>query len=327
MIRILYRAPDSTNMIILPEDGLASVLSDERSLIWIDIEGQNTDYGLWLMEKLGLEPEIVTDALEKEHFPKIENRGEYLYLILQSADLIESEPYLDLHEIDLFLGSNFLISHHNEAVKAIEHRFRECQTDGCDSLRGPDNLLYELADTITSDFKPCLAMLEEEDARVEDEVLRNPTSDLVNHITMLRRASIYLHRILLEQREVLNRLASDNYRQIDKQSRSDFRRLHEQMKRLVNLSDSLRDMIAGTFSAYLTLTSHRMNQIVTLLTVIIAVALPLTFLTGFFGMNFFGPTYEVHAPLSSTHIFMFLLSFMVLAPILMWRLINKMLKR
>jgi magnesium transporter len=327
MIRILYRAPDGTNMIILPEDRLASGLSDERSLVWVDIEGQGTDYGSWFVEKLGLEPEVVADALEKEHFPKFENRGEYLYLIMQAVDLIESEPYLDLHEIDLFLGSNFLISHHNEAVKAIEHRFRECQTDGCDSLRGPDNLLYELADTITSDFKPCLAMLEEEDARVEDEVLKNPTSDLVNHITMLRRASIYLHRILLEQREVLNRLANDNYRQIDKQSRGDFRRLHEQMKRLVTLSDSLRDMIAGTFSAYLALTSHRMNQLVTLLTVIIAVALPLTVLTGFFGMNFFGPTYEVRAPLSGIYIFVFLLTFMVLAPIVMWRLINGLLKR
>jgi magnesium transporter len=314
-------------MISLPEDRLASVLSDESSLVWADIQGQDPGYSSWLTEKFHIEPEIASDALGKEHFPKIDNRGDYLYLILQAADVIESEPYLDLHEIDLFLGSNFLVSHHNEAAKAIEQRLKESQADGCESLRGPDHLLYRLAEVITSDFKPCLAVLEEEDARVEDEVLRNPTSDLVNHISMLRRASIYLHRTLLEQREVLNRLGNDNYRQVSKQSRADFSRLYERMKRLVILSDSLREMIAGTFSAYLTLTSHRMSQIVTLLTVIIAVALPLTFLTGFFGMNFFGPTYEVRAPLNSTQIFIISMAFMVFTPLLMWRLISSMLKR
>lgn len=160
-----------------------------------------------------------------------------------------------------------------------------------------------------------------------DEILQNPTSDLVNHITMLRRASIYLQRGLLEQREVFSRLAGDNYQQISEQSRGDFRRVHEQMKWLVNLSDSLKDMISGTFSAYLTLTSHRMNRIMTLLTVIIAGALPLTFLTGFFGMNFFGSTYEVHAPFDSAHIFSFMLIFMFITPVLMWRLIDGLLKR
>ena len=314
-------------MVSLPEDRLASVLADEHSVVWVDIEGQDSSYGSWLTERFHIEPEVVADALEKEHFPKIENRGEYLYLILQAVDLLESEPYLDLHEIDLFLGSNFLISHHNEAVKAIEQRFQECLTGGCDPLRGPDHLLYELTSVITSDFRPCLAMLEEEDARVEDEVLKDPTSDLVNHISILRRASIYLHRTILEQREVLNRLANDNYRQIDKQSRSGFRRVHEQLKRMVNLSDSLKDMIAGTFSAHLTLTSHRMNRLVTFLTVVIAVALPLTFVTGFFGMNFFGQTYEVHAPFSSTQIFAFIMIFMLVTPVLMWRLINSLLKR
>lgn len=327
VIRILYRGPEGKELTVMPEDRLASALSDEHGLIWADIQGREPGYSSWLLERFHIEPEIVADALEKEHFPKIDNRGDYLYLVLQAADLIESEPYLDLHEIDLFLGPNFLISHHNEAVKAIEQRFNECQGNGCEAPRGPDDLLFELAEAITSGFRPCLSLLEEEDARVEDEVLRNPTSDLVNHITMLRRASIYLHRTLLEQREVLNRLASDNYRQIGKQSKSDFHRLHEQMRRLVSLSDSLRDMIAGTFSAYLTLTSHRMNQIVTLLTVIIAVALPLTVMTGFFGMNFFGPTYEVRSPLNSTQIFVILLAFMVLAPLVMWRLINGMLKR
>ncbi len=327
MIRILYLAPESMAMISLPEDQLASALKDERSVIWVDIEGQGSNYGLWLTEKFHLEPEVIADALEKEHFPKIENRHEYLYLILQAVDLLESEPYLDLHEIDLFLGSNFLISHHNEAVKAIEQKIQKCLADAYHPLRGPDHLLYELAEAITSDFKPCLAMLEEEDARVEDEVLQNPASNLVNHITILRRASIYLQRTLLEQREVFSWLASDNYRQISEQSRSDFRRVHEQMKRLVNLSNSLQAMISGTFSAYLTLTSHRMNRIMTLLTVIIAVALPLTFLTGFFGMNFFGSTYEIHAPFNSAHIFSFMLVFMLITPVLMWRLISGLLKR
>ena len=97
-----------------------------------------------------------------------------------------------------------------------------------------------------------------------------------------------LHRALIPLRELLNRLARDDYRVIDAKSRVYFRDVYDHLVRLHDISETLRDLISGALDTYLSVISHRTNEVMKTLTIITVLFLPMSFLTGFFGMNFFG---------------------------------------
>src|SRR5436190_22366984 len=98
-----------------------------------------------------------------------------------------------------------------------------------------------------------------------------------------------MRRILLPQREVLNKLARDDYQVIDPKDRVFFRDIYDHLVRLHDLNESLRDLVGGVLETYLSVVNNRMNDIMKTLTIITTLFMPITFITGFFGMNFFEP--------------------------------------
>ena len=193
--------------------------------------------------------------------------------------------------------------------------------------RGPDYLLYELADGIVSDFMPCVDQLDEEIDRVEDEIFDRPSSGVLNRLFTLKRAVIHLRRILSPQREVLNRLARDEYRVVDMKERVYFRGVYDHLVRLHDINEGLRDLIGGALDIYLSATSNRLNEVMRILTLVTVLGLPLTFLTGFFGMNFFGSTYELPAPFEGWLLFIIAVLTMIFTPIVLYTLLKQYVRR
>jgi magnesium transporter len=102
-----------------------------------------------------------------------------------------------------------------------------------------------------------------------------------------------MRRIIIPQREVLNKLARDDYKVIDPRDKVFFRDIYDHLVRLHDLNESLRDIVGGVQDTYLSSVNNRMNEIMKTLTIITVLFLPLNFLTGFFGMNFFEPLGEL----------------------------------
>jgi magnesium transporter len=98
-----------------------------------------------------------------------------------------------------------------------------------------------------------------------------------------------MRRILLPQREVMNKLARDDYKVIDPRDRIFFRDIYDHLVRLHDLNESLRDLVGGAQDTYLSVVNNRMNEVMKTLTIITTLFMPLAFVTGFFGMNFFEP--------------------------------------
>ncbi len=324
MIHILYRPATGGLMVDLQADQLSAALCEKDSLIWVDLDGDDTgEYQPLLSDKFKFHSLAIEDALVESHAPKIDDWSEYVYLVLHAVDFDVDLLDVDTHEVDFFLGPNYLVTHHTEPVRAIERVRRACQRDERHLTRGPDYLLYEIADGIISDFMPCVDALDEEIDRVEDEIFDRPTSGVLNRLFTLKRAVIHLRRILSPQREVLNRLARDDYQVIDNTERVYFRGAYDQLVRLYDINESLRDLVSGTLDTYLSVVSNRLNEIMKVLTIVTVMGLPLTFLTGFFGMNFFGGTYEVAAPMNGLPIFIGALALMIGAPLMMWYIFKR----
>jgi magnesium transporter len=294
-VRVVYR--DSSGQIHLewPADRLRETLDDAGGTVWVDIEDPESNpsevAGTLLRDVFQFHPLAVEDALKETHVPKVDDWGDYLYLVFHSIDFDPETDHIRLHELDIFLGRNYLVTYHNEPLKFLEQDRANIARDPVNRLRhGADHLLYHVLDMAVADYLPAIEHLDEAIDDAQDEVFSYPTPDTLQAIFRVKRSALRLHRILAPEREVLNRLARDSYDPIDPEHRVYFRDVYDHTVRVHDLAESLRDLISGALDTYLSAISNRTNDIMKLLTLVTVMFLPMSFLTGFFGMNYFGET-------------------------------------
>src|SRR3990172_1973844 len=157
-----------------------------------------------------------------------------------------------------------------------------------------DDALRETHVAKVDDWKDYLYLVLPAD-EIEAAAFPRPTPDVLVRIFRLKRALLNLRRAIGPEREVLNRLARDDYAVIDARDRVYFRDIYDHLVRLVDINESLREQAAGALDTYLSATANRTNEIMKVLTMVNVLFLPISFLAGFFGMNFFGPSIEVTA--------------------------------
>jgi magnesium transporter len=164
-------------------------------------------------------------------------------------------------------------------------------------------------------------VIEQLDLRVDaiqNIVLEHPSPKTLRTIFRIKRSSIQLHKTLGPQREVLNRLARDVYQPVQAEHRVYFRDLYDHLVRIHDISESLRDLISGTIETYLSVMSNRTNDIMKTLTMVTVMFLPMSFLAGFFGMNFFGDSLAFHGAIPRVLLFLATCAIMAVSPCFMW---------
>jgi magnesium transporter len=247
-----------------------------------------------LRDTFGFHVLAIDDALREVHVPKIDDWGAYLYAVVHGVLFDPQSLALTTRELDIFLGRNYLVTYHRQAVDAVERVWRHVCNDHRRLEHGPDYLLYLLLDTLTADYLPTIDALDTTLDALESTVFTRLTPHTLRTIFAVKRAALHLRRIIGPQREVLNKLARDAYDVIDPQERVYFRDVYDHLVRLVDLNETLRDLTSGALEMYLSVTSNRMNEVMKVLTVISALFMPISFVVGFFGMNFSGLPFDNH---------------------------------
>lgn len=291
MIRTLYYNAKGSLTTDVPLTHWRTVLKDEGGVLWVDFGAEAAEkVEPLLREVFGLHSLAIDDALREAHVPKIDNWQNSVYVCVHAVDFIEKTLALTTNEVDIFLGKNFLVTLHWEPAPAIDRMWKHAADDhdGQRLGHGPDHLLYDVLDLIVADYMPVIDKLDDALDHLEDEVFARPTQHTLSAIFTAKRALLRLRRIVTPQREVLNRLARDDYPFIDPKDRVYFRDVYDHLVRLADLVESLRDLVGGTMDTYLSVVSNRTNDIMKALTVVSVLMLPISFIAGFFGMNFTG---------------------------------------
>jgi magnesium transporter len=319
MIRILYGTENGACRTDLPIEELAAALQDQAGVIWVDLAGEPAPTSeAILLDTFGFHPLSVDDALNEIHVPKLDDWESYLYIVLRA---VPDEPHqfdeAEIPELDVFLGENYIVTYHAGPISAVERIWEACRQDERLLKNGPDHLLYRIADELVVDYIGMIERLEEALGVIEDIVFVRPTPLMLQEIFTIKRGLLQLRRIVSPQREVFNKLARDDYPMIDPKDRIFFRDLYDHMIRVYELMESLREVITGTVETYLSLVNNRMNDIMKTLTVITTLFMPLAFITGFFGMNFFEPAVRLPA-WTGLYSFEITLAFMILIPLFMF---------
>jgi magnesium transporter len=291
MIRSLYYTPRKPVRKNIPPQEFGKLIRDKRGFLWIDFTGETPEVAKPILEEFGFHPLAIDDCLEETHAPKLDDWGDYLYIVLNYMHLANKgdEWETEIDELDIFLGLNYVITHHDFPVNAVDDTLAASDRDPRNLQEGADHLLYKIIDNLVAEYMPIVEKIDEAIDHIEDEIFDTPHSGPLERLFTLKRLLLSMRRILLPQREVLNKMARDDYKVIDRRDRIFFRDIYDHLVRLHDLNESLRDLVSGALDSYLSMTNNRMNEVMKTLTVITTLFMPITFVTGFFGMNFFEP--------------------------------------
>lgn len=317
MIRSRLRTSEGQFREKLSPDEIDAALKDDRSCLWIDIcyvESQKQEVEAFLKAHFRFHPLALDDALHESHLSRVDDWKEYAYAVVHGLAL-EVNRTLDPHEMDLFLGPNYLVTLHEEPIAALDKIWEHCGKNVDSKLgRGPGHLLYLLVDALIADYMPVVDGLDEEIDEIEQEIIDSPRRGTVNRIFRLRRTLLRLRRLLGYLRETLNRLARDDFEVIDEAERIYFRDAYDHVVRLFEITEGLRDMAAGAMESFMSVTSNRTNEVMRTLTVVTVLFMPLGTLVGFFGMNFFGDQFNVRNPIHPAWWFVLCMALLLALP-------------
>jgi len=291
MIRSLYYTPGNPIRKDVPPQEFPKLIRNRHGLLWVDFANEPPETCLPILQGFGFHHLAIEDALQQTHLPKLDDWGEYLYIVLNYMILAEdsSEWNTEVDELDVFLGKNYIVTHHDYSVPAIDETWIACERDTRSLQDGADHLLYKIADNLVADYMPAVEKIDASLDQIEDQIFDKPSPRTLERLFALKRVLLAMRRILLPQREVMNKLARDDYQVIDPKDRIFFRDIYDHLVRLHDLNESLRDLVGGALDTYLSVINNRMNEVMKTLTIITTLFMPLAFVTGFFGMNFFEP--------------------------------------
>jgi magnesium transporter len=325
MIRALYRAPSGG----LPTDAtpirFQALLDDANGLLWVDFQGEpNETSEPILRDTFHFHPLAIDDALQESHIPRVDDWEWYLYLVLHAVVYEQRDGgTIDTLELDIFLGPNYMVTHHDLPIQAVDAVWQRCQRDERLMKNGGDHLLYELADHLVARYMPVIDTLDQAIDEIEVELFDTPRADTLERLFALKQAVVYLRRIIAPQREALNRLARDDYAVISANRRVYFRDIYDHLVRLHDTAEGLRDVVSSAVDTYLSVVNNRLSDVMKTLTIITTLFMPISFLAGFFGMNFFSPSDASVSSWTGRSMLIAALVLMAICPIAMYWLLRR----
>jgi magnesium transporter len=297
MIRTLYRRRDGRSSTDLDSRAIAAALRDRRGLLWVDLSCEpDAACASILQDSFEFHPLAIDDALEETHVPKVDDWGSYLYLVFDAVTFdVQQDRPLGIIELDAFLGTNYLVTYHTTPIAAVDRVWASCERDSRNLERGAAYLLHRLADELVADYMPVIEEIDDAIDKIEADIFADPSPVLLERLLRLNRALLRMRRAVGPFREVLNKLARGDYGVISEERRVFFRDVYDHLVRLQDIIESLRDLVGSALDTYLSVVNNRVNDVMKTLTVITTLFMPLSFLSGFFGMNFFQPVLPLEA--------------------------------
>jgi magnesium transporter len=253
--------------------------------VWVDLAAPSIEEASVLKTLFQFHDLSIEDALSESHHPKVETYGTYLYVILHGIDFQAAKHQFATHDTDFFVGPNYLVTVHDGTSRSIAQLRDICQRNEHVLANGPVSLLHRIIDTMVDNYGPEVEKLADRLDLLEQQVFDEPNANLVKPILGLKRDVASLRRVVLPQRDVVARLARREFALISEPMSYRFRDVHDHLVRLTDESMLFHDRLSSLLDAHLTSVSTRLNQVMKVLTVIATIFMPLTVLTGMWGMN------------------------------------------
>ncbi|MFC1947441.1 magnesium/cobalt transporter CorA [Chloroflexota bacterium] len=286
-VKTYYLDTDGNLKVDINRNEIVSVYQSGQGLLWIDIEGDKEEDISLMSDIFGFHKLSIDDCLgERINPPKVDEFENHIFVILHGINHTIESAIVQTTQLELFIGSNYVVSHHTFPVLSTQEIKRLVEESGRPMKRGADFLAHEIADALIDNVLPTIDSMNDVADDIEEEAIHNPQKTTLEAILKLKRSTMQLHRVMAPQREILNRLSRREFHIITQDAQIYFRDIYDHLVRIEDLNQGIRDRTDNSLSTYMSSVANRQNETMKVLSVVAAIFLPLSLLAGIYGMNF-----------------------------------------
>ncbi|MDP2327824.1 MAG: magnesium transporter CorA family protein [Dehalococcoidia bacterium] len=279
----IHRDEAGTQRRLASDRAILDAHREARGLLWVHITEMDAEDEA-LLHRLRFHPLAIEDAVSRQYRrPKVENFGDYLFIVLHGIDDAGAVEEITTTELDLFVGPTFVVSSSMTSLAWSEHLIEQ---PAHAMARGTGMLAYTIIDALVDSVLPVVERMDEVAETIEERALAHPSPDLLEHILRLKRAGAMVGRVMTPQRDLLARIARGDYAPLDGENGAYFRDVTDHLERIEDLSQALRDRADHLVVLYHSALGLRQNEAMRQLAIVASIFMPLTLLTGIYGMNF-----------------------------------------
>jgi magnesium transporter len=269
---------------------MRAALAAHDGVLWVDIDAADGRvYGEPLLRDVfGFHPLTIDDCYNTlVDPPKVDDYGDYLFMIVHHVQFDEELTRLTTSELDMYIGANFVVTLHKGPLAAVANVRRQAENHARVLDRGAAFLAHTIFDLIVDDFHPVVELLDERVDTAQEAVLEHPEQQVLQEVLALKRMGLRLKRTILPQRDVANRFARGEYgRLVPPAALFYFRDIYDHTVRLEEMIDNVRDLSDSALNTYLSSVNNRTNEVMKTLAIVAVVFLPLTLVASVYGTNF-----------------------------------------
>lgn len=259
-----------------------------RQTVWLNVYGlQDAAIMTEIGERFGLHPLVLEDILNTGQRPKVDDYGDYMYIVARAVEVDPKTVDVSSEQISLVIGRNFVLTFQERRTGLFDPIRQRLRADRSRMRSlGFDYLAYALLDALVDRYFVVLEAITDRAEELEDQVLHSASPALLSRINHFKRETVDLRRAMWPMREVVNQLIRGDTRFFRAETQPYLRDIYDHTVHVIESLDALRDLIGDMLDVYLTSVSNRLNVEVRILTVITIIFMPATLISGIFGMNF-----------------------------------------
>ena len=257
-----------------------------QPVVWLNVYGlHDAEVMTEIGHRFQLHPLVLEDILNTDQRPKVEDYGDYLFLVARFFSYDDLTATVASEQVSMVIGHRFVITFQEQPTGNF-NPLRERLRQGRGQIRraGVDYLAYALLDTIVDRYFAVLEAVGERSEALEDAMMHEPGARTLAGLHSLKRETLILRRAIWPMREVINSLMRTPFFSAEVQPY--LRDVYDHTVHLFESLETTRDLIASLLEIYLSSISNRVNREVRALTVIALIFMPSALLAGIFGMNF-----------------------------------------
>ena len=290
MIRAWIADETSVRKVTLAE--AQEALKADRGHVWVDFEDETEPVVTEALAPFGVHPLVIEDMVVQVNRPKLDDYGDYVYVVVHSARWESSQARPSLREVDIVVGPRWIVTYHDGETRSVAAAIEMLPRRPSLLCKSPAQLMHFLFDVLVDHYLPLVDQLTEELDRLEEDVFDDSSPAMHARILRLKRGISALRRIVGPQRDTMLALTRDELRAVPAELRPYLRDVFDRLARVADMLDSFRDETASVLELHLSAASNRLNNVIKRLTVIATIFLPLTVVTSYYGMNFDLPEYK-----------------------------------
>jgi magnesium transporter len=262
----------------------------ERKLTWFYIEKPTSNEVEFLAQRFHFHPLDLDDVLSRIQRPKIDEYEDYLFMVLHFPVFDKQNRITRPSEMDIFIGENYVVTVHCSGdLKPLAKFFQECETDKESRERylgrSSGFLLYHILDRMVNSCFPILDKLTQNIDDIEDIILTKPVPETVREISLIRRDLISFRRVIHPQIAVIETLEREEYPFFREDQEIYFGDVADHIRKIWDGLEDCKEVIDGLADTSNWLTSHRIQEIMRILTIVMGVIAPPTLIASIYGMN------------------------------------------